>query len=247
MRPADDAAVRGDGPPGAAESSTRYRWVYLWHWPVRAMHWFAAAAVVTLVLTGFYIGKPYFFPSPGDASPHYMMGWIRFLHLSAAGVLVATAILRAYWLFVGDRYERWKALFPVSRRDWRDMGRMVKYYLMLGRDEEPHYLGHHPMQQLTYTGIYGVAAIMVVTGFALYGQATPGGFFFHGFGWVTALFGSLQAVRFVHHVLSWVFVIFVPVHVYLALRADLVEHTGSVSSIISGGRWVPDDVEYVDE
>lgn len=37
-----------------------YKWAYLWHWPIRAMHWVAAAAIVVLVVTGFYIGKPYF-------------------------------------------------------------------------------------------------------------------------------------------------------------------------------------------
>ncbi len=43
------------------------------------------------------------------------------------------------------------------------------------------------------------------------------------------------------------FVIFFPVHLYLALRADLLERTGTISSIISGGRFVPKDQHYVDE
>ena len=35
-----------------------YRWVYLWGWPLRAMHWLAALAIVVLAVTGFYIGRP---------------------------------------------------------------------------------------------------------------------------------------------------------------------------------------------
>jgi Ni/Fe-hydrogenase b-type cytochrome subunit len=118
---------------------------------------------------------------------------------------------------------------------------------MIGKGEEPHYLGHNPLQQLAYTFLYALAAVMVLTGFALYGQANPGGFFATTFAWVVSLCGSLQAVRVVHHVLTWVFVIFVPVHVYLALRVRWVEQSGGVTSMISGGRWVSKDVEYIDE
>jgi Ni,Fe-hydrogenase I cytochrome b subunit len=53
-------------------------------------------------------------------------------------------------------------------------------------------------------------------------------------------------VRFLHHVLTWVFLIFIPIHVYLALRADAIERTGTISSIISGGRFVPRHEEFID-
>jgi len=70
-----------------------YHWVYLWEWPIRAMHWVAVFCVVTLVVTGLYIGKPYFMTG-GEASAHFLMGSVRFLHFAAAAFLVATAIIR---------------------------------------------------------------------------------------------------------------------------------------------------------
>jgi Ni,Fe-hydrogenase I cytochrome b subunit len=48
-------------------------------------------------------------------------------------------------------------------------------------------------------------------------------------------------------VATWAFLIFIPIHVYLAVRADVLEHGGSISSIITGGRFVPSDHTYVDE
>jgi Ni/Fe-hydrogenase b-type cytochrome subunit len=146
-----------------------YHWVYLWEWPIRAMHWLAALSILVLAGTGFYIGQPYFVTS-GDTSAHYLMGWMRFLHFAAAAVLVATAIVRLYWLFAGNKYERWLALFPIRPRDWVNMFKQVKYYLMIQPEKAPHYLGHNPLQQLSYTAIYGLALLQVVTGFALYGQ-----------------------------------------------------------------------------
>jgi Ni,Fe-hydrogenase I cytochrome b subunit len=47
--------------------------------------------------------------------------------------------------------------------------------------------------------------------------------------------------------MTWAFLIFIPIHIYLALRADLLERTGTISSIISGGRFVPSDVTHVDQ
>ena len=98
-------------------ASGNYHWVYLWEWPTRAMHWLAAASIVVLIVTGFYIGKPYFMTS-GEASAHYLMGTVRFIHFTAAAVFVATAIVRVYWLFAGNQFERLGALFPVRPRDW---------------------------------------------------------------------------------------------------------------------------------
>jgi Ni/Fe-hydrogenase 1 B-type cytochrome subunit len=230
----------------APPPSGNYKWVYLWEWPIRAMHWAAAGSIVLLVITGFYIGKPYFVTG-GEASSHFLMGWVRFLHFAAAGVFVATAIVRVYWLFAGNQFERWPALFPVWGKDWINLFKQMKFYLMIQPEKAPHYLGHNPLQQFSYTGMYAVAAIMVVTGFAMYGQANPGGLWYTLFGWVIPLFGGIQIVHFVHHVLTWAFLIFIPIHIYLALRADLLERTGTISSIVSGGRFVRSDVTYVDQ
>lgn len=249
------------GPPGqyapgrpAFEPSVRhvplsegdYRWVYLWHWPIRAMHWLAALAIVTLVVTGFLIGKPYFMRGAGVEGSFYV-GWVRLAHFVAAGILVATGLLRAYWLFAGNKFERLPALFPVRPRDWRNLWKQIKFYLLIHPERAPHYLGHNPLQQISYTVVYLVAALMVVTGFMLYGQSNPGGLIFQGFHWMVPWFGGIQAVRLIHHLATWYFVIFVPMHVYFVTRADLIEREGTASSIITGGKFVSAHHSYTDE
>jgi Ni/Fe-hydrogenase b-type cytochrome subunit len=223
-----------------------YKQVYLWHWPIRAMHWLAAACIVVLVVTGFYIGRPYFYTS-GSATDQFLMGYVRFAHFAAAAVLVATGILRIYWLFAGNKFERWRALFPVRRRDWVNLYKVARAYLFIRVHEAPQYLGHHPLQQLSYTGIYALALLQVVTGFCMYGLADPGGFFFAAFGWVGSVMGGAQIVRFVHHVATWAWLIFIPIHVYLAIRADVLHKESTVSSIVSGNRYVRADVDFVDD
>lgn len=245
-RVSEDLMAGKTVPEAVAEESEDYRWVYLWRWPLRLTHWTVAVAITVLIITGFYIGKPYFMTG-GEASSHFMMGWARFLHFVAAGFLVAAAIVRVYWLFAGGKYARWTALFPVSKRDHVNLLRMIKYYAMVAPEKAPHYLGHNPLQQLSYTLIYGVVLLQIITGFAMYGLANPGGLFFNAFAWVGPLLGGWQTVRFVHHIITWVVVLFLPVHVYLSFRADVMDREGEMSSIFSGGRFVRADQQFEDE
>lgn len=234
---------------GAAEHLQRtgdYRWVKLWGLPLRAMHWAAAFSILLLAVTGLYIGRPYFMTS-GEASAHYLMGTVRFLHFVAAGVLVMTAVVRVYWLFAGNRYERWGALVPWGRRDLRNMYRQARSYALIRPEEAPSYLGHNPLQQVSYTLLYGVALVQVITGFALYGQHDPSGLFYRAFNWIGPLMGGMPNVRFFHHVLTWVFAIYVPIHIYMSIRADVLEHNSTISSIVSGGRMVPADEQFEDD
>lgn len=221
-----------------------HHWVYLWHWPIRAMHWLAVLSIVVLTITGFLIGRPFFMA--GSPSSTFVLQWVRLAHFVAAGVLVATAVVRVYWLFIGNRFERLPALFPVRGRDWKNLWRMIKYYLLIHPERAPRYLGHNPLQQLFYTLTYVVAGLMVITGFILFAQANPTGLMAHTVGRLAPVLGGMQMVRVIHHVATWYFPFFVIFHVYLAIRADLLDRSGTMSSMVSGGRFVPVEEEFVD-
>jgi Ni/Fe-hydrogenase 1 B-type cytochrome subunit len=234
----------GFGRPLARERGN-FTWVYLWGAPLRAMHWIAAGSILVLIVTGFYVGRPYF-TTGGEASAHFLMGRMRFLHFTAAAVLVMTGIVRAYWLIAGNQFERLPALFPFTPRNLRNLWRTTLGYATLSPERAPAYVGHNPLQQLSYTGIYVVTIVMVVTGFTLYGQSNPGGIIHQAFGWVAPVLGGLQVVRLIHHALTYAFIIFIIMHVYFSVRADYVERAGVVSSIITGGRFIAANDDYED-
>ncbi len=221
-----------------------YKWVYLWGLPLRAMHWIAALSITALVVTGLYIGRPYFV---GGFEPGLLMSKFRLAHFIAAVALATTAIVRMYWLFAGNRFERLAALFPVRPRDLGNLFRMVKFYLMIQPEKAPHYLGHNPLQQLNYTLVYLLAFTEVLTGFIMFGMAWPTGTIYSLTYWLVPWFGGIQVVRFLHHAITWFFCIFIPAHVYLSFRADVVEGGGTVSSIVTGGRFFEAEHHYEDE
>jgi Ni/Fe-hydrogenase b-type cytochrome subunit len=235
---------------GIPRASGDYRWVYLWGLPLRAMHWVAAFSITVLTITGLYIGNPFGIAGastdPVTGSP--LMTNMRFIHYLAAVLLATTGLVRLYWLFAGNRFERLPALFPVRPRDMKNLFKMVKFYGFMSRVEDtPHYLGHNPLQQLNYTLVYVLALLEVLTGFILFGIAWPTGTIYKLTYWMTPLFGGLQNVRFIHHAITWFFMIFIPAHIYLSFRADTVEGGGTVSSIITGGRFFEPEHAYEDE
>ena len=90
--------------------------------------------MVVLGITGYLIGSP---PPTlaGEASDHYLLGYIRFAHFAAAYVFAVFFVLRLIWAFVGNRYSR--ELFVLPRRHaqarawWRGMFGQMRYYLFL--------------------------------------------------------------------------------------------------------------------
>lgn len=222
-----------------------YEWMYLWQLPLRLMHWIAALSIVSLVISGWWIGRPFFF---GDVQSTSTFGtqWARLIHFVAAMVLAVTGLVRIYWLIAGNRFERFTALFPVRPRDWSNLVKQIRFYLFVPPKSMPQYIGHNPMAQFSYTFVYLMATLMVVTGFALYTTTHPNGWMYGLFYPVTVALGGLQYVRLLHHLSTWAFVVFIPVHVYLAMRSDVIERGGGVSQMINGGKFVPRNEDYAD-
>ncbi len=214
-----------------------FTWIYLWGAPLRVSHWVAALSLVALFATGIFISQPLFVTN-GEASSHFLMGRFRFAHFLAATFLIMAGIIRVYWLFAGNKFERWSALVPFTRRNLRAMFQFLKSYATFNSRLQPHFVGHNPLAQVAYTSIYVGTTIMICTGFAMYGQSNPGGIFYTAFAWVPALLGGLQNVRLVHHLISWLYPIFFSIHVYLVIRSDYLERGGVVSSMFTGGTYV---------
>jgi Ni/Fe-hydrogenase 1 B-type cytochrome subunit len=58
---------------------------------------------------------------------------------------------------------------------------------------------------------------------------------------VLPLFGQSQDVHTWHHLMAWVIVLFVMVHVYAAIREDIMSRQSLVSTMLSGWRLFKDD------
>ncbi|HEV6968822.1 Ni/Fe-hydrogenase, b-type cytochrome subunit [Roseateles sp.] len=215
--------------------------VYVYEAPVRAWHWVNAAAIVVLALTGYFIGSP--LPTqPGEASANFLMGYIRFAHFAAGYVLAVGLIGRLYWAAVGNHHARELFWVPLLQRAyWAELWGMVKWYAFVS-PRPGRFVGHNPLARLAmFFGFFLLTVFMLVTGFALYAEGSQAGSWQDRlFGWVIPLFGQSQDVHTWHHLGLWAMVVFVILHVYAAIREDIMGRSSVVSTMISGHRTFKD-------
>ncbi|MCV6613702.1 MAG: Ni/Fe-hydrogenase, b-type cytochrome subunit [Cellvibrionaceae bacterium] len=216
--------------------------VYVYEVPVRLWHWVNALAIVVLCISGYFIGSP--LPSvPGEAIDNYLMGYIRFAHFAAAYIFVIGFIGRLYWAIIGNRQAREIFLPPLHRLGyWGGVWHEIKWYLFLAK-EPRKYTGHNPLAVLAMHFIFVWGAIfMMITGLALYGEGSGyDSWQYQWFSsWVIPLFGQSQDVHTFHHLGMWLIIVFVMIHIYVAIREDIMSRQSLVSSMISGWRTFRD-------
>lgn len=215
--------------------------VYVYEAPVRAWHWINALAITVLAVTGYLIGSP--LPTVGgEASEHFIMGYIRFAHFSAGYVLAIGLLGRVYWALVGNHHARELFWVPIFQKAyWREIGVLLRWYGFLN-DRPGKYVGHNPLARFAMVFVFLLTTVfMIVTGFALYAEGAQRGSWADTlFGWVIPLFGQSQDVHTWHHLGLWVLVVFVIIHVYAAIREDIMGRSSVVSTMISGHRTFKD-------
>lgn len=223
--------------PGAIEHGQSLKAVYVYEAPVRLWHWVNASAITVLAITGYFIGQP--LPTtPGEASSQYLMGYIRFAHFAAAYLFAIGLAGRLYWAIVGNHHARELFTLPLfTGAYWREVGKMLKWYAFL-IPQPNQYVGHNPMARLAmFFGFFLFSLFMVCTGFALYGEGAQAGSWANRlFGWVIPLFGQSQDVHTWHRMGMWGMVMFIMLHVYAAIREDIMGRQSIVSTMISGYR-----------
>lgn len=216
--------------------------VYVYEAPLRLWHWVNALSIMVLALTGYFIASP--LPTqPGEASANFLMGYIRFAHFTAAYVFAIGFAARIYWAFVGNHHARQLFLLPVFNPQWwREVWIELRWYLFLER-EPRKYIGHNPLAQLFMFVFVTLGTIfMIFTGFALYAEGEGrDGWHEQLFGWVIPLFGQSQDVHTWHHLGMWWILSFVIIHIYVAIREDIMSRQSIVSTMISGYRMFKDE------
>lgn len=213
----------------------------------RMFHWLMAGTIAVLFITGLYIGNPFYIGSQGVEPTFAISNWasmsmVRFIHFSAAYILMASFVFRVYGFIIhkGDRMlpKPWTKLF------WTGMLDMGLHYGFMQSGHRPYL--RNSMARAGYGGVYGMIFLEAFTGFAMYGQVNPNGLLGKLFGPINHLLVDEYFVHMVHHYIAWMIILFVIIHVYMATRADMSEQYGEISAMFSGVKFYdkePDDIE----
>jgi Ni/Fe-hydrogenase 1 B-type cytochrome subunit len=218
-----------------------FKRVYVWELPVRIFHWINVLAVIVLATTGLIISNPPAILLNMDASESYWFGTIRVIHFAAAYIFFFNMIFRIYWSFVGNKYANWRAFWPFTKKMWHNILHVLKVDILLQKEKNPDIrdesIGHNGVAAISYIALFVIALVQVFTGFALYSDMSAW-WLPKLFKWVVPFLGGDFMVRTIHHVSTWVFILFTLIHVYLVFYHDWLEGKGEVSSMFGGYKFV---------
>lgn len=205
-----------------------------WSVAMRINHWAMAISIFVLIVTGFYIAEP-FTVSSGETVDKFLMGNIRYAHIFFGVCLFFLFIWRVYLAFFSRFHADWKDFFA-----WANIKMtidQIKFYLLIKKEGPDYKTLYGPMQSMAYLGLFFMVFVICVTGLILMGAGYHAGFtaiaykILHP---VEKMMGGLAVVRYVHHIFTWFFILFIVVHIYMAFWYDAILKKGTVSSMISG-------------
>ena len=173
---------------------------------VRAMHWANAFAMALMIMSGWqiYNASPLF--DFRFASSITLGGWLGgalLWHFAAMWLLMVNGLIYLVTGFATDRFR--KKLFPITPRGvLSDVKAALTF--KLAHDDLSTY---NYVQRLLYAGIIAVGVVIVLSGLSIWKPVQ--------LSWLVALFGGYDWARYVHFFCMSAIVLFLIVHVVLAL------------------------------
>ena len=168
----------------------------------RAVHWVMAVSVVLLVLSGLNIRFPGLIPWGFGT-----MNSARFVHfVSMYALIFAWFAYTVHLVFDEFKTE------VIGADDIKGLPNMIRYYFFLsGRHRE--YPRYNPLQKLSYNIVWVMVLVQVVTGAGMYWPTRTMG--------LASYVGGLMALRVLHDFMTYIFISYTIVHVYLVFSSDI--------------------------
>ena len=77
----------------------------------------------------------------------------------------------------------------------------------------------------------------ILTGFAMLAEVKGHeSWLYATFGWMVSIFGNTLDLHILHRLCMWIIVSFVMLHIYTAVREDIVSRQTMISTMLSGER-----------
>ena len=190
-------------------------------------HWIRVVSIAVLVFTGIYIHTPFIAGGPDST----IMASMRFFHFIAAYTVVLGLVVRVYMAFKSTFDADWKDFSIIE--NLKNVPDVLAYYLFI-KGSHKDYRKYNPLQAFAYlfTGI--VIIFTAITGAAMYHGRPFLIFPMESFRWVNNLLGGESYTRIWHILAMWYFIIFLLIHVYLAITISMINKDRTLSSIFTG-------------
>lgn len=215
---------------------------------MRIIHWLTVIAVVTCIVTGYYIAYPYYQAQISvEPAQSFVMAWNRWAHFIGAIVLDVLAIWVIYLYFFSRFDKPYKKLIP-SRNNTIEYFQVLYNLITLNRKPKVFDTHHSDSFNIVNFAILHILLIlMLFTGLQLY---------VHGFGsghsaigawwpwilhlatdWTLWAFDGKVGVRVAHHALMYAVMAWVMLHIYYQIWRTIFWREGDINIVFGGEKF----------
>ncbi|MDD3055349.1 MAG: cytochrome b/b6 domain-containing protein [Aliarcobacter sp.] len=218
---------------------------------MRIVHWLNAICMVVAVITGLYIGHPYYQSFIADpAVDKYVMAWNRWGHFIVAIIFDVTAVLIGY-LYFFSRFEKpYKKLIPT----WKNIKEFCEVFLnLITFNRRKNFdSSHSDSYNIVFFTIFHLLLVfMLLSGLQLYVHGLASGISSIGAWWPTMLhlvtdwtlqvFGGNMGVRIAHHTSMYLILVWVMCHIYYQIWRTIFWKEGDIAIVIGGSKFVREE------
>lgn len=219
---------------------------------MRFNHWLVAICMVIAVITGLYIGAPYYQTYIADpAVDKYVMAWNRLAHFIAAIIFDVSSIIVAY-LYFFSRFEKpYKKLVP-SKQNITEFFAVLLNLVTFNRVKKFD-SSHGDSFNAVFFFVFHVLLIwMLLTGLQLYVHGLGSGMSSIGSWWpwmlhlltdwtVWATGGTYMDVRISHHLTMYFILAWVIFHIYYQVWRTIFWKEGDINIVVGGSKYVKEN------
>jgi Ni/Fe-hydrogenase 1 B-type cytochrome subunit len=230
---------------------------------MRVNHWVVAVCMVAAVITGLYIGHPYYQTFIADpAVDKYVMAWNRWIHFIVAIIFDVSSIVVAY-LYFFSRFEKpYKKLIPTWN-NIKEFGAVLINLVTLNRVKKFD-SSHADSFNAVFFFIFHLLLVwMLLSGLQLYVHGLESGISSIGAWWPwmlhlatdwtlpvsswmigsTATGTNIMDVRIAHHISMWLVITWVVFHIYYQVWRTIFWKEGDIAIVVGGSKFVKEDKE----
>lgn len=186
---------------------------------LRLLHWVNAVLISLLLASGLAA----MFIDPGRVS-----AWLHDWHGVLGTALIATLAARLAWGLTGPRHARLADMWQPAA--WRSMPGMKQAF------STPVRFGHHAVASLAYLVLYGVLAVLSLTGLILLATNQGMGPLESWLAWHASIKPLPDST---HTYAAWTVLAFVGVHLAALVLHPLLHRLPVAQAMITGVQYLP--------
>ncbi|MEN4053863.1 cytochrome b/b6 domain-containing protein [Sulfurimonas sp. NWX79] len=228
---------------------------------MRLNHWVVAFSMIGAIVTGLYIGHPYYATLIAEpAVVKYVMAWNRWWHFIIAIIFDVSSIVIAY-LYFFSRFEKpYKKILPTSS-NIKEFMEVLLNLVTLNRRKKFDSTHSDSFNTVYFLIFHLLLAWMLLTGLQLYVHGLESGLSSIGNWWPwmlhlvtdwtlpvsswmvgsTATGVNVMDVRIVHHTTMWLVIAWIVFHIYYQVWRTIFWKEGDIAIVVGGSKFVKEN------